>query len=198
MSLVSWPWRYSAASLPLISSFARPPRSTSPHSSRSCRYWASSSTVVASAIGTDSRIVRPRSGLDCAKFDFDESKPGPRMSRISRRKLLGAAATVPAAAGLNSLVGRSGIGGEPARAETNGHDPAAAGHTGSHDAFAHAAFAPDRSVDHRSNGFNPTELLRDFDWGKTRRTASGKVVREWEIVAVDKEIEVAPGVNYEA
>ncbi len=119
-------------------------------------------------------------------------------SRISRRKLLGAAATVPAAAGLHSLVTRGGIGGEPARAESNGHHPAAAGHTGSHDAFAHATFAPGRSVDHRANGFDPSELLRDFDYGKTRRLAGGRVVREWEIVAQDREIEVAPGVKYEA
>ena len=48
-------------------------------------------------------------------------------------------------------------------------------------------------VDHRANGFDPTEILRDFDYGKTRRLASGRVLREWELVAGDKEIEVAPG-----
>src|SRR5262245_30869477 len=63
------------------------------------------------------------------------------------------------------------------------------GHAG-HAGFAHAGFAPGRSVDHRANGFHPTELLRDFDYGKTRRLASGRVLREWEIVAQDKEIEV--------
>ena len=74
---------------------------------------------------------------------------------------------------------------------------ATSGHAG-HEAFAHAGFAPGRSVNHRANGFDPTELLRDFDYGKTRRLASGRVLREWEIVAQDKEIEVAPGVKYEA
>ena len=112
-------------------------------------------------------------------------------NRISRRKLLGAAAVVPAAAGLNSLVSRSGIGAPPAQAKANG------GHRG-HAGFAHASFAPGRTVDHRANGFNPTELLRNFDYGKTRRLASGRVLREWEIVAQDREIEVAPGVKYEA
>ena len=34
--------------------------------------------------------------------------------------------------------------------------------------------------------------------GKTRRLASGRVLREWEIVAEDKEIEVAPGVKFAA
>ncbi|HEU4943571.1 MAG TPA: multicopper oxidase domain-containing protein [Solirubrobacterales bacterium] len=117
-------------------------------------------------------------------------------SRISRRKLLGVAATVPAAAGLNSLVSRGGIGDGATPAKANGSG-ASSGRQG-HDAFAHATFAPGRTVNHRRNGFNPTELLRDFDYGKTRRLASGRVVREWEIVAHDKEIEVAPGVKYEA
>ena len=117
--------------------------------------------------------------------------------RLSRRKLLGAAATVPAAAGLHSLISHGGIGGGPARAEAGSQPPAAAEHNG-HDGFAHATFAPGRSVDHRANGFDPSELLRDFDYGRTRRLASGRLLREWEIVAQDKEIEVAPGVKYEA
>ncbi len=115
--------------------------------------------------------------------------------RISRRSLLGAAATIPAAAGLHSLISRGGIGADPARADSNG--AAMSGH-GGHDSFAHASFAPGRSVDHRANGFDPTEVLRDFDYGKTRRLASGRLLREWTIVAQDKEIEVAPGVKYEA
>jgi FtsP/CotA-like multicopper oxidase with cupredoxin domain len=116
--------------------------------------------------------------------------------KLSRRKLLGAAATVPAAAGLHSLIAGRGLD-APARAEgghAHGQPPAHAGHEG----FVHASFAPGRAVDHRRNGFHPTELLRDFDHGKTRRLASGRVLREWEIVAQDREIEVAPGVKYEA
>ena len=46
-------------------------------------------------------------------------------------------------------------------------------------------------VDPRVNGFDPQEILRDFDEG----TVVGGV-REWEIVAREKEIEVAPGVRY--
>ncbi|HEU5062667.1 MAG TPA: multicopper oxidase domain-containing protein [Solirubrobacterales bacterium] len=112
---------------------------------------------------------------------------------ISRRKLLGGAAlAAPALAGVALTRG-----GDSALAETagaaNGH------HAGSaHSDFPHAAFASGRAVDHKANGFHPTELLRDFDYGRTRRLASGRVLREWEIVAQDKEIEVAPGVKYEA
>jgi FtsP/CotA-like multicopper oxidase with cupredoxin domain len=117
---------------------------------------------------------------------------------ISRRRLLGGAAAVgvPAAIGLNQLVnGGSGaaLAGPAGEAATEsplkGHE---------HGGFIHAGFAKDRAVDHKFNGFNPTELLRDFDYGKTRRLPSGRVLREWEIVAADRELEVAPGVRYEA
>jgi manganese oxidase len=63
---------------------------------------------------------------------------------------------------------------------------------------AHAGFSQGATVDHRRNGFDPAELIRDFDEGKTRRLASGRVVREWELVAQDKEVEVAPGVRFPA
>jgi FtsP/CotA-like multicopper oxidase with cupredoxin domain len=53
-------------------------------------------------------------------------------------------------------------------------------------------------VDHARNGFNPTELLTDFDPGTTSRDASGRVVREYEFTAINKEIEVAPGVFFPA
>ena len=111
---------------------------------------------------------------------------------ISRRKLLGGAAlAAPALAGVALTRG-----GDSAVAETG---TAAGGHVHpAHSDFPHAAFASGRTVDHEANGFHPTELLRDFDYGRTRRLASGRVLREWEIVAQDKEIEVAPGVKYEA
>jgi FtsP/CotA-like multicopper oxidase with cupredoxin domain len=62
----------------------------------------------------------------------------------------------------------------------------------------HPGFRSGATVDHAANGFHPTELLRDFDHGKTRRLASGRVLREWELVARDQEIEVAPGVKFPA
>jgi FtsP/CotA-like multicopper oxidase with cupredoxin domain len=53
-------------------------------------------------------------------------------------------------------------------------------------------------VDPAVNGFDPAEIVRDFDWGRTRRIATGRTVREWELIAEDKEIEVAPGIKYAA
>ena len=53
-------------------------------------------------------------------------------------------------------------------------------------------------VDSKVNGFDPQVLLRDFDYGKTRRLPGGRVLREWEIVAGDQEIELADGVRFPA
>ena len=62
---------------------------------------------------------------------------------------------------------------------------------------AHAGFRGGQ-VDHAANGFDPHEILRDFDWGKTKRLPSGRVLREWEVVAGDRNVEVAPGVTFPA
>jgi FtsP/CotA-like multicopper oxidase with cupredoxin domain len=53
-------------------------------------------------------------------------------------------------------------------------------------------------VDNKRNGFDPHEILTDFDKGEVSRDRSGRTVREYELVAIDKEIEVAPGVFFPA
>ena len=53
-------------------------------------------------------------------------------------------------------------------------------------------------VDHTRNGFDPSEIVRDFDWGTTRRLPDGRVLREWELIASDQDVEVAPGVSFAA
>ena len=58
----------------------------------------------------------------------------------------------------------------------------------------HAGFRGE--VDHARNGFDPSEILCDFDYGDASRLPTGQVLREWELVAIDKEIQVAPGVTY--
>jgi FtsP/CotA-like multicopper oxidase with cupredoxin domain len=120
--------------------------------------------------------------------------------KLSRRKLLvGGAAATPALALLHETVPHEGLHRLLGGHQSTHAQAAQGGHSMGHGVdVAHAGFATDRQVDHRANGFNPTDMLRDFDYGKTRRLASGRVLREWEIVAGDKEIEVAPGVKYEA
>lgn len=110
---------------------------------------------------------------------------------MTRRGLL--AGSVPAL-GAGALLLRRPDG---ARAAAAAAPPAHGGaaHAG-HDAGDHAAFRG--KVDHAANGFDPHELIRDFDRGRTRRMASGQVLREWTLVAQDKEIELAPGVKFAA
>jgi FtsP/CotA-like multicopper oxidase with cupredoxin domain len=123
------------------------------------------------------------------------------MEPISRRRLLAGGAAAGALPVLHELVPHSGIHRAVSGAEaSNGHGEAATGaasavHGGGNNG---PAFQAGRTVNHRANGFNPTEILRDFDWGKTRRLPNGRVLREWQVEAADKEIEVAPGVTYPA
>jgi FtsP/CotA-like multicopper oxidase with cupredoxin domain len=49
-----------------------------------------------------------------------------------------------------------------------------------------------------NNGFDPAAFLEHFDGGTVSRTPNGQTLREYEIVAVDRDIEVAPGVFYPA
>ena len=53
-------------------------------------------------------------------------------------------------------------------------------------------------VGHKKNGFNPHEMLTDWDTGKVSTLPNGQTLREYEIVALDKEIEIAPGVYFPA
>ena len=53
-------------------------------------------------------------------------------------------------------------------------------------------------VDHAANGFNPTDILRDFDYGRVSVTPQGRTLREWDVVARDQDVEVAPGVQFAA
>jgi FtsP/CotA-like multicopper oxidase with cupredoxin domain len=99
------------------------------------------------------------------------------------------------AAGLHHVVPHS----HPWDGDAHAAGPGVAGHARAHHAGGgHADFRDGLTVDHAANGFDPHEILRDFDWGSTHRTASGRVVREWELVASDREIAVAPGVRFAA
>lgn len=53
-------------------------------------------------------------------------------------------------------------------------------------------------VDHEANGFDPHEMLYDWDFGEVSTLENGQTLREYRFVAVDKEIEIAPGVFFPA
>lgn len=71
--------------------------------------------------------------------------------------------------------------------------------TGSELAHAdHGAAGTVGQVNHAANGFDPTALLTDFDYGRVSTLENGQTLREYSIIATDKEIEVAPGVFFPA
>ena len=108
-------------------------------------------------------------------------------NKVSRRKLLGgAAATGAALPVLHELIPHQGLHGGTSAAQA-----AVEHHHLAHRGSGHLGAVG--RVDHGRNGFDPQEILRDFDEGVVRGG-----VREWEIVAEDREIEVAPGVKYAA
>jgi len=121
----------------------------------------------------------------------------------SRRRFLAGGAGVAAGAGL--LLTRAG---DASAQGTDGHGTGAHG-TGAHGTGAHgggghgggingATFRAGQVVDHTANGFHPTQLLRSFDTGRVSALPDGRTLREWEVVAVDKDVEVAPGVSFPA
>ncbi len=139
---------------------------------------------------------------DRKKAEADEAERSAERGISRRRLLAGGVVAAPTLALLHETIPHQGL-----HNALGGHDQAAeaamAEHglhftDAGHAAGGHAAFAAGREVDHVANGFNPTDLLRDFDEGVTSRLGDGRVLREFAIVAVDKEIEVAPGIRYQA
>jgi FtsP/CotA-like multicopper oxidase with cupredoxin domain len=108
---------------------------------------------------------------------------------FTRRRALAAAASV---AGAGAAARLSGLPLADAAPPPHQQHPLLPGST--HSGFAEG----NTTVDPKVNGFDPSVMLRDFDWGKTRRLAGGRVLREWELTAYDKEIEIVPGVKYAA
>jgi FtsP/CotA-like multicopper oxidase with cupredoxin domain len=151
--------------------------------------------------------VEDRKSLDTTAEAREPEAAEDRAHRLSRRRLLGGAlAAGPALAALHEVVPHQGIHAALGGSQHPHAIAAATGHSGHGAVPAHTnglgtagpTFRGGASVDHEANGFNPTAILREFDHGRARRTATGRVVREWELVAADREIEIAPGVKFPA
>ena len=61
---------------------------------------------------------------------------------------------------------------------------------------SHGGFGVVGEVDHEKNGFHPKDVLTEFDYGTTSKLKNGRTLREYEFIATDKEIEIAPGVFF--
>ena len=100
---------------------------------------------------------------------------------VSRRVLLGGGALVGAAQAVYGI--------RPNRPSSPAPPP---GH-GSHDGMITRGEA-----DNARNGFDPHDILTDWDVGTVSSLPDGRTLREFDIVAEDKEIEIAPGVMFPA
>jgi manganese oxidase len=103
--------------------------------------------------------------------------------KVSRRELLkaGALGTVGLAAGGSAASLPALVQGDTAQAQAR---------ESHHDMVTVGQLAP--------GSFDPSEFLTRFDGGKVTTLASGQTLREYEIVAEDRELEVAPGVFFPA
>ncbi|MDQ3045482.1 MAG: multicopper oxidase domain-containing protein [Chloroflexota bacterium] len=69
---------------------------------------------------------------------------------------------------------------------------------GTHPQEGHGLSGAVGDVDTVRMGFDPSAFARRFDYGEATTMRDGTVVREWNIAAYDKEIEIAPGVFFPA
>lgn len=69
-------------------------------------------------------------------------------------------------------------------------------HEGSHNAHGNPGTVG--QVDHDANGFDPQSLLYEWDYGEISQLPDGQTLREYHIAAIDKEIEIAPGIFFPA
>jgi FtsP/CotA-like multicopper oxidase with cupredoxin domain len=109
--------------------------------------------------------------------------------KISRREFLKAAiasiGTIGGAAASTKLVGEA----KASKPPHGGGDNEMIG--------PHGMVGVNGEVDHVANGFNPTDLLTDFDFGEVS-VENGQTVRTYNIVAQNKNIEVVPGIEVPA
>lgn len=114
-------------------------------------------------------------------------------SQISRRGMLVAGL---AAAGGTAMVASSDA--QDSRAVVYGSEDAAAEGTHSVHSTGHGNMMTVGEVDEARNGFKTAELLTDWDTGVVSYLPDGTRLRTFEVEAVDKEIEIAPGVFFPA
>lgn len=105
---------------------------------------------------------------------------------VSLEGIQGPASSGHGAHGTQTAPMGSSVAPEPSTGSGAAHATNHAGHAG----FAGGSVPPERA------GIDPTAILHDFDRGTTSTLPDGRTLREWDIVAVDKDFEIAPGVTF--
>ena len=101
-------------------------------------------------------------------------------NKFSRRTVLGGAVGAAGLVGAKGLLGVPTV--SPAELDVEAHDARVMMTAGEVDL----------------SQFDPSKFLTDFDYGTVSQLPSGQTLREWEIVAVDQDLEIAPGVYFPA
>jgi manganese oxidase len=110
------------------------------------------------------------------------------MGLLDRRRFLKGAGAVGALGGATLLGGKDLV-----LAQTSdGHAHSGGMHVG------HGGAGAMGRVDHARNGFDPHEILTDFDGGEISKDSRGRTVREYQFTVINKDIEVAPGIFFPA
>ena len=111
--------------------------------------------------------------------------------RLSRRRLLFGSAVAGAGTALVSLATLRGAA-QTAPAPVAGPLCTAGPHIG------HGNMITVGDVDSKRNGFDPAAILTDWERGEVSSLPDGRTLRTFEVVAEDKEIEIAPGILFPA
>jgi FtsP/CotA-like multicopper oxidase with cupredoxin domain len=115
----------------------------------------------------------------------------------SRRALLVAGFAAAGGAALVAGTARSQSTSDPMAGHdmaTMSADPYAAPMSG----MAHGNMTTVGRVDHAANGFDPSLMLTDWESGTTELLPDGRTLRTFEVSAIDREIEIAPGIVFPA
>jgi FtsP/CotA-like multicopper oxidase with cupredoxin domain len=98
-------------------------------------------------------------------------------------------------AGFFTLLGSAGAAAlAPLAHPVKGAPPAQSDHGNGHEAMPGVV----GEVDHERNRFNPSDILTDFDYGQVSTLENGQTLREYRIVALNKTVEVVPGIDFQA
>lgn len=120
------------------------------------------------------------------------------MQTISRRNFMKAGlGTIGLGVAAGSVL--TSLGANPARAQTTDPTPTPDGQS-THGSTHNGMYMPmtNGDIDVAANGFDPTAILTDFDGGQVTTLPNGQTLREYEVFAGVKTVEVMPGIVYEA
>lgn len=111
-----------------------------------------------------------------------------RLPRLTRRQLLASGSLGAAGAVAGKVLGRS----------AQAHDGHELSETYRKLTGGHGHFGNISTGEINLAAFNPSDYLKDFDYGKVSKLPGGQTLREYEISSADITIEVAPGVEFAA